>query len=719
VAALQDDPGNITARGWSSKSWIVRLGAGQGRVAAAVLLLFLALFHLMVGERAWSPIRNLLFDAYQRYMPRQVSRYPAVIVDVDDESLAVFGRWPWPRTRLAELVEATHRLGALAVGLDMIMPEPDNLSPAQLVRGRKDISKELRGALASLPSNDTVLANTMRQLPSVIPWAALVDEAAKNVTSREQSLVAIEGVSPLPHVQSYKGHLSNIAELEAAASGHGYLNDRRDRDGVVRAMPLVLAVHGQLAPSFAAELLRVAMGQTHYTVRGTDAGMLGIQLGNSFIPTDADGSIRLHYSAALAARRVSATAILRGEVAPNALANQVAIIGVTAVGLNDVVATPMSARMDGVDIQAQLIENILDGTRLMRPRLAQWSELFGLVMFALLLIVFLPRLAPAYGVMLFFVGTVAFGLASWISFQRFSVLYDATFPAAANGLIAVCLLTAGFSASDRRRRELDAALAAERIERLRIAGELRAAREIQMGMLPNPKEIEGLPTKVDFFAILEPAQEVGGDLYDGFMLDERRFFFLIGDVSGKGVPAALFMALTKTLCKSLARREQVPLEQLLRSVNDEISQDNPAFMFVTAVIGVIDVRSGEVDLCNAGHLAPVLLRVNQPPRLLDGAGGPPLCVIEDFRYEPGRLKLEPNDILLLITDGVTEAADQDYNMYGSERLLQCFSGNQKGYTAAAACAKLYADVKRFVQGAPASDDIAIMAVRFAPPLGEN
>ena len=168
------------------------------------------------------------------------------------------------------------------------------------------------------------------------------------------------------------------------------------------------------------------------------------------------------------------------------------------------------------------------------------------------------------------------------------------------------------------------------------------------------------------------------------MLDDHRFCFLIGDVSGKGVPASLFMALTKTLCKSLARREQVPLGQLLRSVNEDISRDNPAFMFVTAVIGVIDVRSGEVDLCNAGHDAPVLLRVNQPPQFLEDARGPPLGVIDDFPYEPGQIKLESNDILLLMTDGITEAADQQYNMYGSARLLQCFSGNGRGHTATVA-----------------------------------
>jgi serine phosphatase RsbU (regulator of sigma subunit)/CHASE2 domain-containing sensor protein len=699
--------------------WIVRLSAGQGRVAAAGLLLLLALFHQRAGEQAWSPARNLVFDAYQRLMPRQISHYKVAIVDIDDQSLSAFGRWPWPRTRLARLIEETHRLGALAVGLDMILPEPDDRSPAGLAGDRKDMDEPLRAALAALPSNDAVLADALRRAPTVVSRAALLDSATEKASSRRQTPVVVVGESPLPYLPSFKGHLRNVPELEAAASGISYLNDTRDHDGVVRTMPLVIGVNGDLAPAFAVELLRVATGQTHYTVRSGDVGMLGVQLGTSFIPTDAEGRIRLHYTPAFMARRVPAAAILRGQLAPNALINQVAIIGVTAVGTSDVAATPVAARMHGVDIQAQLIENILDGTHLKRPGAVRLLELLGLVILALLLIIFLPRLPPVYGVLIFLAGATALMLVSWFSFQRFGVLYDPTLPMAGSGLVVALLLTAGFSASDRRRRELDAALEAERIERFRIAGELRAAREIQMGMLPDPKAIEGLRANVEFCAMLEPAQEVGGDLYDGFMIDEYRFCFLIGDVSGKGVPASLFMALTKTLCKSLARREKVPLGQLLRSVNEEISQDNPGFMFVTAVVGVMDIRNGEVHLCNAGHDAPILLRVNQPPRWVDDVRGPPLCVIEGFPYESGRIKLEPNDILLLTTDGVTEAADQRYNMYGAARMMQCFTEDRKSYTAALVCEKLYADVKQFTQGAPASDDITIMAVRFTGPLNDD
>ena len=199
------------------------------------------------------------------------------------------------------------------------------------------------------------------------------------------------------------------------------------------------------------------------------------------------------------------------------------------------------------------------------------------------------------------------------------------------------------------------------------------------------------------------------------MLDEEHFFFLVGDVSGKGVPASLFMALSKTLCKSLALREHVPLDALLRLVNEEISRENPASLFVSAVVGIINVRTGELEFCNAGHEAPILLRANQPPRSLHSAGGPPLCVDEDFPYAIDRTQLQTDDVLVMITDGVTEAQDANQNFYGMARVLAYFSAMEERQlsSAAAVCAGLDADVRRFMDGAALSDDITIMAIRLA------
>jgi hypothetical protein len=182
-----------------------------------------------------------------------------------------------------------------------------------------------------------------------------------------------------------------------------------------------------------------------------------------------------------------------------------------------------------------------------------------------------------------------------------------------NVLLLVVLLTAGFAAVDRQRREMQAALAAERLKTAYMTDELKAAHDIQLGMVPRPGTIEGLPDTLDFHALLEPAEAVGGDLYDAFMLDAQRLCFLIGDVTGKGVPAALFMALSKTLYKSAALRAHLALHELMRAVNSEIARENPAQLFVTLLAGLLDTRTGALELCRAGHAAPLLLRRGEAP----------------------------------------------------------------------------------------------------------
>jgi serine phosphatase RsbU (regulator of sigma subunit) len=251
-----------------------------------------------------------------------------------------------------------------------------------------------------------------------------------------------------------------------------------------------------------------------------------------------------------------------------------------------------------------------------------------------------------------------------------------------------------------------------------MAGELQAAREIQMGMLPDPRAIDSLPSNLEFHAFLEPAAEVGGDFYDAFMLDEYRFFFLIGDVAGKGVPASLFMALSKTLCKSIVLREHSGLEEWIILTNEALSRENPATLFITLLTGLIDVRTGVMELCNAGHEAPILLRLGEAPCCLDTVGGPPLCVLEDFHYTASRIQLQSYDTLVLITDGVTEAQDADQNLYGLPRALAYFAAmhtdeNAPRLSVKSVCQGLYGDVKHFASGTPATDDITIMAVRFA------
>jgi serine phosphatase RsbU (regulator of sigma subunit) len=180
------------------------------------------------------------------------------------------------------------------------------------------------------------------------------------------------------------------------------------------------------------------------------------------------------------------------------------------------------------------------------------------------------------------------------------------------------------------------------------------------------------------------------------------------------------MALSKTLFKHAALREHIPLAPLMTSVNAAICRDNPTNLFVTALAGIIDVRSGAMELCSAGHEPPILLRAGEPPRVLDTRGGPALCMLEDFAYAAERVQLRSGDLLVMITDGVTEAQDPAQDFYGLGRALAWLTVMQTHDTTwqnvETICQGLYADVKRFANGATAADDITIMAIRFTGPL---
>jgi adenylate cyclase len=204
------------------------------------------------------------------------------------------------------------------------MVQPDEKSPQKLFTERLDVDPALRDAVAALPSNDTILAKALRRVPSVIGRAAN-DKESRQAGEIAQTPVVIAGARPEPYLgkQAYTGELLNIPEIEAAARGHGYLNDSRERDGTVRSVPIVLTVRGKLSPSMALELLRVKAGERYYQIHTDRDGITGVRVGDFFAPTEKDGRIRIYFSPAHAQRRVSAVKLLNGALPRGDLAGQI------------------------------------------------------------------------------------------------------------------------------------------------------------------------------------------------------------------------------------------------------------------------------------------------------------------------------------------------------------------------------------------------------------
>jgi len=243
-----------------------------------------------------------------------------------------------------------------------------------------------------------------------------------------------------------------------------------------------------------------------------------------------------------------------------------------------------------------------------------------------------------------------------------------------------------------------------------IEGELKVARDIQMGIVP--KIFPAYPDRSEFglFASIEPAKEVGGDLYDFYELDDRHLFFVIGDVSGKGVPASLFMAITVALFKANASAADGP-EKILSAVNNQLACDNESCMFVTIFCGILDVQTGEVSYVNAGHNPPLLIRaagdvdyLRSTPSLVAGA-------MENYVYPRQSFTLNQGDCLFLYTDGITEAVNSSDELFGEERLkkeIERVSRESNEQIISSISSK----VKAFAGTAPQFDDMTMLAVKY-------
>jgi len=248
-----------------------------------------------------------------------------------------------------------------------------------------------------------------------------------------------------------------------------------------------------------------------------------------------------------------------------------------------------------------------------------------------------------------------------------------------------------------------------------IASELRVAHEIQMGMLPHDFAQVEQAYHVSFGAVLEPAREVGGDLYGVCAAAPDRLVVFLGDVSGKGIPASLFMVRAISLARLLSREIAEP-ERILVRLNDELAVDNPSGMFVTFLCGAFEPMSSRLVLANAGHCRPVLLPKGEAPRWAVKNLGTALGFDPGLEFERTELALHQGDALIFYTDGVSEAFSPQGECYGSGRLL-ADAGGVAGLSAPAMAACLLQKVRAFAGSAPQSDDIAILALRAGPPDG--
>ena len=379
-------------------------------------------------------MRLFVFDSLQRAEPWEKASPEVRIVDIDDQSLARLGQWPWSRSTLAKMVIAMQDLGAGAIAFDVVLAEPDRTSPALLA---KDWERSFRwrpppGGSPALPDYDAELAKAFERGRVVTGFGLLAEENGASPAIKA-SFATIAG-DPAATLGNFRGAISNLPALEAAAAGDGSFSFVPGRDQVVRRLPLLAAFRGKLAPSLALEALRVAQDEDTIVVRaehnGGPAGPVTgytIHVGAYEAPLDIDGAMILHHGPSSQGSRISAWRLLDPQQRANLaseIGGHIVLVGTSAVGLSDLRSTPLNPLEPGVDLHARALEQILSHHFLTRPPWAAGAEVVAAALAATAMVV-LAALAGLGTAIL----AMAFGLlvligATWGAFSFAGVLID-------------------------------------------------------------------------------------------------------------------------------------------------------------------------------------------------------------------------------------------------------------------------------------------------------
>ena len=442
-------------------------------------------------------LQNLAFDIYQRKAPRPFEPVPVRILDIDEESLKIVGQWPWPRTKLVELIQKLDAQGAAVIAFDCLFPEQDRTSPAKVLESwpQDDPAvRELKPRISRLADHDTLFARAMTESRVVLGFAMLT-ETSPTLPARKASF-AVSGEQPQPFLPQYEGAVGNLPKLEAAAAGIGSVGLQPSADGIIRAVPLVFNLQGKLYPGLAAEALRVAQGAKTIAIKSTSGsgeanlganfGISKVKIGQLTIPTDNRGRAWMHYTALAddPKRVIPVWKVFKNKVNREDVEGAILFLGTSAQGLRDLRATPINGGAAGVEIHAQLAEQALLGRWLSKPDWAPGAEIIFLVVLGLAMILMMNRIGPAWCAVLGATAISGSIVVSWRSFAYKGWVFDAVYPSLVSILIYLAASLISYLKAEAERMQIRGAFSrymhpklveelARHPEKLRLGGETR------------------------------------------------------------------------------------------------------------------------------------------------------------------------------------------------------------------------------------------------------
>ena len=626
-----------------------------------LLILILLIFLKTINPNFIKSISFLSFDMYQKVIPLKKQDSNVIIIDIDEKSLSKFGQFPWNRSIFAKIIENVNETNPKAIGFDVFFSEKDKQSPEEIIKSYNILSGDVINYLVNIKGHDEKFRQQLEKSKSVLAVLGSNVSSHGSYDRKSKARFLSKGGDPQKYTFNYPYSIGSLEKLEKSVKGLGSISFLDQTDGIIRSLPLIVRFNKKIYPTIGLEMVRVGVNQKNLYVELDEVGIKRISVRPHKILTDPNGIFWIRYKESLKNQYISASSVFDGNFDKARFENKFVLIGASAQGLFDLVKTPLGVTIPGVEVHANVIENILDQSYLIRnPNIYVFELLFSIIV-ACITFFLSQKIKPKYSLSIFFISLITVVIIGFSFFTLRSELIDISYP--------IFMLTVTFLTGLYFRFIEENKIALENLQKeAKLLKERELAGDVQKSLFPDISKFENF-----IYAKNIPARDVSGDYFDVISVGKDEYYFTLADVSGKGVKAGMYMAKASSTFRTLSNLS-FPLEKVVYLVNNEIVEAKFKGMFVTGVFGKINIKTGDVTFVNAGHESIMVVDRNKNFEFIKSEL-PPIGIIkylEESMIKSKTINLNEKTFVVY-TDGVTEGYiknGQELGAEGVERIVK-------------------------------------------------
>ncbi len=617
----------------------------------SILLLILIVIKI-ANPSLIKSVSYLSFDLYQKVFAQEV-KTDVVIVDIDEKSLGKFGQFPWNRNIFAKILDQLNSSTPKVVGFDIFFTEKDKQSPEAIIKSYDLIPSDVAD-LQKLKGPDEVFSEKLKDTKSVIAVLGSNVPSHSNYDRKSKARFLSKGGDPKQFTYSYPHSIGSLELLEKNVKGLGSISFLDQLDGIIRSLPLIVQFNKKIYPTMGLEMVRVGSKQKNIYVELNEVGITRISARPHKIESDPNGIIWIKYKKSDKKQYISASDVYDGKFTTDFFKDKYVLIGASAQGLFDLVKTPLGVTVPGVEVHANVIENILDKSYLIRNPNTYVFELLFSIIVALITFILSQKIKPKLSLSIFFGNILAIIIIGFSIYKFRSELIDISYP--------IFIVTITFLTGLYFRFIQENKIALDNLQKeAKLLKERELAAGVQKSLFPDISKFENF-----IFARNVPARDVSGDYFDVVRSTPEEYFFTLADVSGKGVKAGMYMAKASSIFRTLTNLK-FPLEKIVFGVNNELVEAKFKGMFVTAVFGKINIKTGDLVFINAGHESILTFDQNKKYKYIKSEM-PPIGIVKYFTesmVKSNTMNLK-DKTFVVYTDGVTEGYLKNGEEMGAE-----------------------------------------------------